>query len=202
MNIKLPSIEKTFVMIKPDGIARGLVGKIFQRFEEQGLKLDAARMLIATEKQVMVHYPRNDKKWLKGIGQKTIGNYNGNLKQLREDFGIDKDIEIGKIVYKNFKKYLCKGPMIASVWEGNHAVDRVRKLVGHAVPTFSELGSIRSMYAFDTPMLAIKSGRIVFKNILHISDSQKEAEREIGIWFGRKYKDLSNYERIDYIDIF
>lgn len=36
--------ERTFIMIKPDGVQRGLVGKIIQRFEEKGFKLVAMKM--------------------------------------------------------------------------------------------------------------------------------------------------------------
>lgn len=37
--------ERTFIMIKPDGVQRGLVGKIIQRFEEKGYKLVALKMV-------------------------------------------------------------------------------------------------------------------------------------------------------------
>lgn len=37
--------ERTFIMVKPDGVQRGLVGKIIQRFEEKGFKLVAMRMV-------------------------------------------------------------------------------------------------------------------------------------------------------------
>lgn len=37
--------ERTFIMVKPDGVQRGLVGKIIQRFEEKGFKLVAMKML-------------------------------------------------------------------------------------------------------------------------------------------------------------
>lgn len=37
--------ERTFLMIKPDGVQRGLVGKIIQRFEQKGFKLVAMKML-------------------------------------------------------------------------------------------------------------------------------------------------------------
>lgn len=39
-------IERTFIMIKPDGVQRGLIGKIIQRFEEKGLKLLNIKMLL------------------------------------------------------------------------------------------------------------------------------------------------------------
>ena len=37
--------ERTFIMIKPDGVQRGLVGKIIQRFEEKGFKLVAMKFM-------------------------------------------------------------------------------------------------------------------------------------------------------------
>lgn len=37
--------ERTFIMVKPDGVQRGLVGKIIQRFEDKGFKLVAMKMV-------------------------------------------------------------------------------------------------------------------------------------------------------------
>ena len=37
--------ERTFIMVKPDGVQRGLVGKIIQRFEDKGFKLVGMKML-------------------------------------------------------------------------------------------------------------------------------------------------------------
>ncbi|XP_043465231.1 nucleoside diphosphate kinase B-like [Leptopilina heterotoma] len=49
-------IERTFIMIKPDGVQRGLIGKIIQRFEEKGLKLQNIKMLLSPENSMMQHY--------------------------------------------------------------------------------------------------------------------------------------------------
>lgn len=195
------SIEKSFVMIKPDAISRGIVGRIFQRFEEMGLKLTASRMIRATKEQAAKHYPVNDKKWVLNLGQKTLQNYSGDIKSVKRDLGTSDEYEIGKRVYDEMIAYITGGPVIISVWEGNHAIERIRKLIGSTVPTFAEVGSIRGSFAFDSPILASKSGRITFKTLLHASDSNEEAKREIEIWFGNKFKDLSNYERIDYVDM-
>ena len=198
---KIETIEKSFVMIKPDGVARGLVGKIFQRFEEMGLKLVAARMINATEDKIRKHYPYTDE-WLRGIGKKSLKVYKGDKDTLKDDYGTDDMREIGEIVHENLVEYLRETPVIISVWEGNHAIERVRKLVGMAMPTFAEVGTLRGMYAFDTQPLAVRSGRITFKNIIHASDSVDESDREIKIWFGDKFKNLAEYERVDYVDIF
>jgi nucleoside-diphosphate kinase len=37
--------ERTFIMVKPDGVQRGLVGKIIERFEQKGFKLVAMKMM-------------------------------------------------------------------------------------------------------------------------------------------------------------
>lgn len=37
--------ERTFIMVKPDGVQRGLVGKIIKRFEEKGFKLVALKFM-------------------------------------------------------------------------------------------------------------------------------------------------------------
>lgn len=197
-----PTIERSFVMLKPDSVVRGLVGKIFQRFEEQGLKLVAGRMIMATIDQVDKHYPKDNDKWLAGIGAKSCKNFDDDEKKIIEAYGTIDHKEIGMKVFEAMKVYLTKSPVIITVWEGNHAIKRVRKVVGSTVPTFAEVGSIRGDMAFDTPALAIKSGRVAFTNLIHASDSLDESKREIEIWFGKKYKDLSDYERIDYIDMY
>lgn len=47
--------ERTFIMIKPDGVQRGLVGKIIQRFEEKGYKLVALKMVWVSLIALAVH---------------------------------------------------------------------------------------------------------------------------------------------------
>jgi len=200
--MKLNSIEKTFVIIKPDGVKRGLVGKIFSRFEQTGLKLVSCRMIKPTEDMVKGNYPAEDIEWLTKMGEKTYVNYDNNLEEIKRDLGTIDKLEIGKKVLDSLVKYVSSGPVILMVWEGNHSTATIRKLAGATDPTKAELGSIRGDYGFDTPMLAVKSGRIAFQTIVHISESQDAAQKEIAHWFGDKYKDLGNYSRIDYTGSF
>lgn len=195
---KIDSIEQTFLMIKPDGVKRGLVGDIFKRVERMGLKVVATRMIWATREQAKGNYPGTDQ-WLYKMGEKTFTNYKGDEKALLEDLGTTDLLEIGKIVYKSLVDYLTEGPVIISVWEGNNAVDIVAKLMGETNPLTADIGSVRGDYGFDTPKMAVKSGRIVFKTLVHRSDSKEEAEREIAHWFGDKFKYLGDYKRVDYI---
>jgi len=48
--------ERTFIMVKPDGVQRGLVGKIIKRFEEKGFKLVAMKFMWASEEILSKHY--------------------------------------------------------------------------------------------------------------------------------------------------
>ncbi len=49
-------MDQTFVMVKPDGVARGLIGCIIMRLERKGLRLVAARLEKLPEKRVMEQY--------------------------------------------------------------------------------------------------------------------------------------------------
>lgn len=49
-------MEQTFLMIKPDGVRRQLVGEIIQRFEAKGFTLTALQMVTPTRQQAEAHY--------------------------------------------------------------------------------------------------------------------------------------------------
>lgn len=49
-------MDRTFVMVKPDGVARGLIGEVVSRLERKGFKLVAARLEKLPEKRVMEQY--------------------------------------------------------------------------------------------------------------------------------------------------
>ncbi len=55
-------IERTYVMVKPDGVARGLVGEVISRFENKGLKLEKMRMLLVDEALARRHYAEHVEK--------------------------------------------------------------------------------------------------------------------------------------------
>ena len=56
------AIESTFVMVKPDGVRRGLIGEIISRFERKGLTLDRMRMLTIDEELAARHYAEHVEK--------------------------------------------------------------------------------------------------------------------------------------------
>lgn len=55
-------IENTFVMVKPDGVARGLVGEVIARFEQKGLQLEKIRALHIDEAMARRHYGEHTEK--------------------------------------------------------------------------------------------------------------------------------------------
>jgi Nucleoside diphosphate kinase len=52
----MAQLERTFVMIKPDGVQRGLVGEIISRFERRGLKIVGMKMLVVSDELAKKHY--------------------------------------------------------------------------------------------------------------------------------------------------
>ena len=56
------AIENTYVMVKPDGVARGLVGDVISRFERKGLTLESLSMLTISEEMAGRHYAEHTEK--------------------------------------------------------------------------------------------------------------------------------------------
>ncbi len=54
--------ERTFIMVKPDGVARGLVGEVIARLERKGLSLRQIRMLVIDEEMAGRHYAEHAEK--------------------------------------------------------------------------------------------------------------------------------------------
>ncbi|CAH0118750.1 MULTISPECIES: nucleoside-diphosphate kinase [unclassified Paenibacillus] len=55
-------MERTFLMVKPDGVQRGLIGEIVGRFEKKGFKLAAAKMIVVSREQAVRHYAEHQGK--------------------------------------------------------------------------------------------------------------------------------------------
>ncbi|ROW05955.1 hypothetical protein VPNG_08457 [Cytospora leucostoma] len=52
----MSSTEQTFIAIKPDGVQRGLIGPIIQRFEQRGYKLVGIKLVSASKELLEAHY--------------------------------------------------------------------------------------------------------------------------------------------------
>lgn len=175
------SVERTFVLIKPDGVERGLVGEIIRRFERAGLMIERIELFRATADLINEHYP-NDEGWLKSVGEKTLDAYDRDGLDAKEFLGAADALSIGKIVKSWLAEYMTSGPVIAVVLSCNRAVEKTRKLVGHTFPSMAEPGTIRGDFGADSPEVANGERRSV-KNLVHASGDVDEARREIGLWF-------------------
>jgi len=56
------TVENTYVMVKPDGVARGLVGEVISRFERKGLKLEKLAMITMDAELAGRHYAEHTEK--------------------------------------------------------------------------------------------------------------------------------------------
>ena len=171
-----PKKERTFVILKPDAVQRGLIGEVIKRIENTGLKLVALKMVNATEEQLWNHYSKDDE-WFLKKGNRTI--------EERTAMGmpIEKEaIEYGKDIIRALVKFMSCGPIVPMIWEGNQAVGIVKKIVGSTEPLSSDSGTLRGDYTLDSYELASLDSRAV-RNLIHCSDPVSDAAREIPIWF-------------------
>jgi len=174
--------ERTYVMVKPDGVKKGLTGEIIRRFEQRDLKIVALEMFQPTVDQIDNHYPK-DEAWIRRLGQKTLGTYEKYGLDAQEQLGTADDLEIGKMVRKWLIDYMTSAPLVRMVVEGVHAVDMVRKICGATLPYLSDMGTIRGDFSADSPAVANSEKRAVM-NLVHASETPSEAEHEIKHWFG------------------
>lgn len=149
-------IERTLVLIKPDGVKRGLVGELIQRFEKRGIKIIGLKMIWVDRDFSKKHY----------------------------------SALIEKPFYKGLEEYIIESPVVAIVFEGIHAIELVRKLVGSTEPRTALPGTIRGDYAHHSYAYADKKGTSV-KNLIHASGNKEDAEKEIKLWF--KKEELHSY---------
>ena len=110
-------IERTLVLVKPDGVERGLIGEILQRFEKRGLKIVALKMVKVDKDFAEQHYTEDITK------------------------------RRGQHVRDALLNYVIEGPVVAMVIEGVHAVENVRKIVGDTEPKVALPGTIRGDFA-------------------------------------------------------
>lgn len=174
-------IEKTLILLKHDSISRGLVGKIISRFEDIGLKIIAMKMLVPDESLAKNHYFL-DEEWAKAVFDKTKISYEKDKKA----FPYKSHMEFGQQIQSWNMKFLREGPIIAMILEGPHAIEIVRKVVGSTEPKSSAPGTIRGDFAMMESFVVADNKSRVLRNLIHASDSQKSADREIALWFTPK----------------
>ena len=173
--------EKTFVLIKPDGVEKGLIGEIIKRFEQRDLKIVALEMFRPTPEQIDNHYPK-DEAWIKRLGGKSLSTYEKYGIDPKPPLGTADQLEIGKMVRSWLINYMTQASLVRIVVQGLHAVDMVRKIAGSTLPFQADMGTIRGDFSNDSPVLANAEKRAVM-NLIHASETPEEAKHEIAHWF-------------------
>lgn len=189
--LKNPKEEKTLLLIKPDGVRRGLIGEILRRIEQVGLKIVALQMFQPTREQMDNHYPK-DEKWIRRLGEKTLTTYRKYKIDPKKELGTDDPLEIGKMVRGWLIDYMISAPLVKAVVSGTHAIDMVRKMAGNTLPFLAEMGTIRGDFSVDSPAVANREKRCV-QNIIHASETPEEAKHEISHWFSPE--EIHEYKR-------
>jgi nucleoside-diphosphate kinase len=171
--------ERSFIMVKPDGVQRGLVGKIIERFEQKGYKMVAGKLMIARCVRVRV--------WVGRVGgdggararsPELIAAHYADLSTKGFYAGLCRYIVRAQprpraraVVVTCVHSPACvqpcappppqgSGPVFAMVWEGAGVVAGGRKLLGATKPADSAPGTIRGDFAIDVGRCAAVGLRV------------------------------------------
>ncbi len=169
-------IEQTFIAVKHDGVQRGLVGEIIKRFEQRGLKLIAMKMILPTAALADKHYVLTPA-FIKKLGENTRKAAEARNIKMKET-----NEEIATRVKNWNMKYLTEGPVVAMIWEGFHAIEIGRKIVGPAESKQAPIGTIRGDFSSESYSMADALERPL-RNLVHASGNKEEADNEIKLWF-------------------
>ena len=144
-------MERTLVLIKPDAMAKHLAGNIITDLYTLNLKMIALKLSNVKRELAEMHYSEHKGK---PFFEDLIKHLTGEL--------------------HNHEK------VIAIIYEGKDAVQKVRTAIGKTNPDECEPWSIRGKYG------KINSKTNCHETVIHASDSVASANREIALWFDKK----------------
>ena len=130
--------DRSFVMIKPDGVAAGLTGEIISRIERRGLVIAGLKKLTVARDDAETHYAEHREKPF-----------------------------FGELV-----EFITSGPVVMLAVDGHGAIGALRTMMGATNPLNADPGTIRGDFALD-----------VGQNIIHGSDGEESAARELALHF-------------------
>lgn len=135
------------VVIKPDGLKKSLTGNILARLSESKLEIVSAKIIRVSRELASEHYKHmKDKPFF----DELIKYLQGELHERRK--------------------------VMAMVYWGDGAIEKVRKLAGSTNPEEADPTTIRGSYGRITT-------KGLYENVIHASSNETEAEREIKLWF-------------------
>jgi nucleoside-diphosphate kinase len=180
--------EQTLVLLKPDTIQRNLIGKIITRFEDLGLKIIALKMTYPSEEILKKHY-HIDETWARQVYEKTLESH----KRENRPFNFKEPMELASSLQLKNIHLLMECPVIAIVLEAPNAIEITRKIIGSTEPKQAQPGTIRGDFAsLESYALSSSKNRAV-RNLVHASDTEENAKREISLWF--KPEEIHSYTK-------
>ena len=111
------ALQQTLVLVKPDGVARGLTGEVIKRFEQRGLKIVALKL-------VQVNMDHEKKHYTEDITKRR-----------------------GEKVRSMLLDFITEGPVVAMIIEGVDAIENVRKITGATESKSAVPGTIRGDFS-------------------------------------------------------
>ncbi|HCJ67307.1 MAG TPA: nucleoside-diphosphate kinase [Elusimicrobia bacterium] len=141
--------QYTLVVIKPDGLKKSLTGNILTKISEAKLRIIGAKVVRVNRELAEKHYAH----------LKNEPFFDEVIKYLQ-----------GKLHGREYERVL------AFVYQGENAIERVRSLAGTTNPEEADATTIRGAYG-----RILTSG--IYENVIHCSANEEEAEREIKLWF-------------------
>jgi len=130
--------QTTLVLVKPDGVRRGLIGEVIGRLERKKLRVRDLRMLRIDKELASQHYVEH----------------------------------ADKSFFPKLINFITSGDVVAMAIQGEEAVSVVRTLMGATDPKKSAPGTLRGDFGLE-----------MSENIVHGSDSEQSAARELALYF-------------------
>jgi len=150
--------QQCLVLIKPDGLVKSLTGDILTILSSTKLKIVGSKIVSMQREFAEAHYSELKQNLLKKFGE-----------------------EKGKKVFENVISYILgeyhTNRVMALVYSGEDAIQKIREIAGSTNPEEADPVSIRGKFG------RIHSKTNVFENVVHASDSEASAKREIQLWF-------------------
>ena len=145
--------EKTLVLIKPDAMVKQLAGNVISDLYNLNLKMIGLKLVNVQRELAEKHYDK-----LKSEKGEKI--FEGTIKHLIGEYHENENV-------------------VAIVYKGKNAIQKVREFAGETNPEKAYFSSIRGKYG------RIISEKNLFESVIHASDSKENAEREIDLWFDK-----------------
>ena len=143
--------ERTLVLIKPDAMVKRIAGHVITDLYNLGLRMVGLKLVNVQRELAEQHYDEIKERHGKDIFDKLIKHITGELHNNEN--------------------------VIAIVYEGENAIQKVRDIAGTLNPEEAEPSTIRGRYG------RIHSKTDCYENLIHASDSKESAKREIALWF-------------------